>query len=344
MVMVTTHAVPPRDRFEYWRELIRQRTSLCFRMQPVTGPAHCALRAETIGDLALLHLHGGVVKRYTRTRAEISRSQVPFYFAHIQLEGDCTVRRGEQEIRLRRGDAFIIDPRHEFEMELSRSRTTLVARIPREWLSGRVSRPDRVHGAVLRGRRPFARLMMGYLFNGFEIASRLPAETSVVFSRHAAELTAHALKETWAENPAPSTAWREAMFVRACRTIALRSADPQLTPHTIACKLGISTRLLQRIFAERGETVMKHVFGERVDRSAELLLTRDAAHRSITDIALSCGFNDSAHFTRVFAARMGMTPSRWRRIDTSREPAAGRNLRGCDTILGISAHQDRTKV
>jgi hypothetical protein len=30
-----------------------------------------------------------VVKRYARTRAEIVRSAVPFYFAHIQLEGDC---------------------------------------------------------------------------------------------------------------------------------------------------------------------------------------------------------------------------------------------------------------
>ena len=29
-------------------------------------------------------------------------------------------------------------------------------------------------------------------------------------------------------------------------------------------------------------------------------------------IAFACGFNDASHFGRVFAARMHMTPSRWR--------------------------------
>jgi len=313
MVVLTTSAVPSRYRFEYWREIISRRTSLHFRMQPVAGLSNCELRSEAVGDLALLHLRGGVVKRYARTRAEIARSSVPFYFVHVQLDGDCAVRRGEQETRLRTGDAFMIDPLHEIEMELSHSRTTLVIKLPKEWLSGRVARPERIHGAVLRGERPFARLMTSYLANGLEIAGGLPAEAAAVFCEHASELTIQALRESWAENPVPLESWREAMFVRACRLIALRLADPHLSPDRIARKLGISTRLLQRIFAERGQTVMKRVFAERVKRSAELLRAQDAAHRSITDVALSCGFSDSAHFTRAFAARMGMTPSKWRR-------------------------------
>ena len=129
--------------------------------------------------------------------------------------------------------------------------------------------------------------MMSYLVNGFEVAQGLPAEAAVVFTEHAAELTAQTLRNHGLRSPVPLKAWHEAMFVRACRLITLQSADPHLTPDKIACKLGISTRLLQRIFAERGQKVMKHVFDERVNRSAELLRARDAAHRSITD---SCAF------------------------------------------------------
>src|SRR5262249_49908181 len=156
-------------------------------------------------------------------------------------------------------------------------------------------------------------LMVSYLANGLEIAEKLPAETAEVFSGHAAELMTQALSESWAEKPVPLKAWREAIFVRACRLITLQSADPHLTPNKIAHTIGVSTRLLQRIFAERGQTVMKRVFDDRVNRSAKLLRAQDAVHRSITDVAFSCGFNDSAHFTRSFAARMGMTPSQWRR-------------------------------
>jgi AraC-like DNA-binding protein len=51
-----------------------------------------------------------------------------------------------------------------------------------------------------------------------------------------------------------------------------------------------------------------------VNRAARLLSAPEAADRSITDIAFACGFNDSSHFGRVFAARRGMTPSRWRTL------------------------------
>ncbi|PYO21154.1 MAG: AraC family transcriptional regulator [Candidatus Rokuibacteriota bacterium] len=38
-----------------------------------------------------------------------------------------------------------------------------------------------------------------------------------------------------------------------------------------------------------------------------------ARWRDARRAATSCGFNDVSHFGRMFAARMHMTPSRWRR-------------------------------
>jgi AraC family transcriptional activator of tynA and feaB len=67
------------------------------------------------------------------------------------------------------------------------------------------------------------------------------------------------------------------------------------------------------VFAERNQTIMRKVFDERVERAARLLASSQARHRLITEIAFACGLNDSAHFTRAFAARMAMTPSRWRK-------------------------------
>jgi AraC-like DNA-binding protein len=32
-----------------------------------------------------------------------------------------------------------------------------------------------------------------------------------------------------------------------------------------------------------------------------------ATHRTVTEIAFACGFNDSSHFGRVFSGRMSMT-------------------------------------
>jgi len=91
------------------------------------------------------------------------------------------------------------------------------------------------------------------------------------------------------------------------------STIPISPPAKIAHRLGVSLRLLQKVFAHRGETVMGQLWQERVSRAARLLSAPEAADRSITDIAFACGFNDSSHFGRVFAERMGMAPSRWRK-------------------------------
>jgi len=47
----------------------------------------------------------------------------------------------------------------------------------------------------------------------------------------------------------------------------------------------------------------------RVDRAIELMSDRS---RSLVDIALSCGFADQSHFTRVFTARTGVGPGVYR--------------------------------
>jgi AraC family transcriptional activator of tynA and feaB len=103
------------------------------------------------------------------------------------------------------------------------------------------------------------------------------------------------------------------LFARATRLIALRCHEPELSAETIARAIHVSTRLLQKLFAAQGETVMARVWEARGERAARLLSAADTADRSITDIAFACGFNDSSHFGRMFAARMGLPPSRWRR-------------------------------
>ena len=38
------------------------------------------------------------------------------------------------------------------------------------------------------------------------------------------------------------------------------------------------------------------------------------AHRTITEIAMGCGFGNSAHFSRAFKAYAGMSPSEFRAL------------------------------
>ncbi|KRC68181.1 Transcriptional activator NphR [compost metagenome] len=59
-----------------------------------------------------------------------------------------------------------------------------------------------------------------------------------------------------------------------------------------------------------GTTPHRWLLEQRVQKAKELLR---APGRSITDIALLCGFADQAHMTRVFTSLLGVPPGVWRR-------------------------------
>jgi len=102
---------------------------------------------------------------------------------------------------------------------------------------------------------------MSYFVNGFETAEELTPDACALFVQHSVELLALALAESPRLEPERSVALRDAMFVRACRQISLRCGDPGLWTLTIAQALGVSTRLLQRTFAEHDKTLMAYLRG-----------------------------------------------------------------------------------
>jgi len=67
-----------------------------------------------------------------------------------------------------------------------------------------------------------------------------------------------------------------------------------------------------RIFrAMVGETLNDFVQRIRLEKSVQMLITE--LNKSITDIALDCGFSCSQNFAKIFKAHYGMTPSIVRR-------------------------------
>jgi AraC family transcriptional regulator, positive regulator of tynA and feaB len=323
MALTDLEHAAPRERLAALSEIASQSLIEASLSEVGNRPARGDARAKVLGPLGLFEISAANI-RVERTRAHVARSRSSSYLVNIQIAGAISVRWGEQDIYVSCGDILITDSEHAYEVDGERPFSQLIVRMPKPWVDARVARPDVVSGSLLRRDNPMAQLLAGYLRKGFDTAADLGADGAEMFAAHSIDLLALALGASQADQAPPARALREALFVRAGRLIALRFAEPCLAPDCVARSLGISARLLQRIFAERGTTVMQRVWDQRVSRAAKLLAMPDASHRSITEIAFACGFNDSAHFTRAFAARVGATPSQWRRrTREEREGAPG---------------------
>lgn len=104
---------------------------------------------------------------------------------------------------------------------------------------------------------------------------------------------------------------RNAHVSEAIRMMGAATDEP-LPPSEIARRLGISTRQLERLFHRHlGCSPKKYATDIRLNKARNLLLQTET---SITEIAQACGFGSSSHFSRVYRARYGISPSLQRAI------------------------------
>ena len=91
--------------------------------------------------------------------------------------------------------------------------------------------------------------------------------------------------------------------------------DPELTVHAVAARLGISTRLLQRMFEQSGIRFTECVNELRLKSVHDALADPRMSGRSVLDIAMDAGFSDVSHFNRLFKRRFDATPRALRSRD-----------------------------
>lgn len=102
----------------------------------------------------------------------------------------------------------------------------------------------------------------------------------------------------------PLEALRERMVAYIDASLG-RSA---LSAEDIAQHMGCSRRYLHKAFEGEGTTLERFIWDRRLERSKEVLVSPDRRATSISEIAFACGFNSSAHFSRAFKTRYGVSP------------------------------------
>jgi acetamidase/formamidase/AraC-like DNA-binding protein len=114
------------------------------------------------------------------------------------------------------------------------------------------------------------------------------------------------------------SATKAAILNRICQIIERNLEDGELTPVRIAQTEGISERYLQKLFEGSGDNFTHYVRERRLQRAWADLANPAEAHHTISEIAYRYGFADSAHFSRTFRHRFGLSPREFRQQEAER--------------------------
>ncbi len=119
---------------------------------------------------------------------------------------------------------------------------------------------------------------------------------------------------------------RQALRDRIYQAVAQHLRDPGLNVNRLAELLNCSKRHLHNVFAGSSQTLAELILHQRLDACIRDLCAPDLSTRTITEIALSWGFINMSHFSRVFRVYTGCSPSEFRACGSNLPVTASRSV------------------
>lgn len=184
--------------------------------------------------------------------------------------------------------------------------------IPRSIMLDHLSSPDDLVMQTVRRNARAMRLVQAYGRLIVNHAVDSPPSTLALMGDHLAALIAMALGNVRPHADAPDrTPERRARFELVKTWIADNAWDPGLSLSAVARAFGLSSRSVQMLFEESGQSYSSHLLELRLERAYRLLTGADVAGEAlkVIDVALAVGFSDVSYFNRRFRSRFGETPT-----------------------------------
>lgn len=303
----TTNNVPRAQRALAWREANR-RFFGDLRVEGLDdGPLVARLSAYDLGRINMYRIDAPA---HSVTRD--SRSELPcdsYYKLLLQLDGRARVRNRAGVFELGAGDWTLYDPRVPYSVAGLGPSRLMVVQVPRAELQG-LHVPD-LHTceAATPAVAGLYGVLAGVLRSLAEQLETLPAASAGAVSEAVLTL----LRSALACGPDGVDASHDLMKVMKARLKQLihhRLADPDLSLDLLAQELRCSKRYLHRVFEAEECSIERFIWNARLERchAAILAAIREGRKANLSGIAFTWGFSSSAHFSRLFRARYGVSP------------------------------------
>lgn len=243
-----------------------------------------------------------------RTEGMLTPGASSFYKVSLQVSGTGLLIQDGREAVLEPGDLAIYDTGRPYSMVFEDDMRMLVLMFPREHLG---LPPDVVRQLTahrISSDDGLGSMIIPFLQNVSQNLERVGGVTGPRLVQSAVDLitTMFANELDLDADPGDS---HHLQLQQIRHYIELHLGMPDLGPGQIAAAHFISTRHLHGLFREKGTTVSTWVREQRLEKCRRDLMDPLNAHHSVGAIAARWGFVDAAHFSRVFKAAYGMSPS-----------------------------------
>jgi AraC-like DNA-binding protein len=288
-------------------------------------------RSMMVADAGPVRVFDLVVDRpggAVRARRHIRSDDPELCVIDVVARGHGAVSQGKQRAGVRAGDFTVVDLARPARWEMSATRIIKVA-FP--WAMVQLADDDlgRVAAVPIRGGdgATGAAALASSLAIGLADQLALqpdgatatdPRLGSAVVDLFSAALHARLDKRL------PQRTRDQAILHHVHQFIETHLSDPDLSPASVAAAHHISRRYLYKILAREDLTVGRLIQQLRLERCRNDLADPGKSSAPVSAIAARWGLTHAGHFSRLFRAAYGVTPTEYRAMFVPRQPASPR--------------------
>ena len=309
-LVVSTDAVPQRDRFDFYVEEVAGRHMKFDVSRPVSRePFNGRLEAAAAGDV--------FVSRVISAKAHYERSRIAIADGDdsalliVLRKGSSRIAQGSLDVVVEEGSACLFHGAMPGTLTaVVGDNTADVLRVPGPMLARALRTGQSVSPRVFAAGDPVIGILSSYL-TAFRV---LPTDAAPVLRQsmgtHFADLAALALGASHdATEEIKGRGLKAASTEAVLKSIRENFAKAGISAAMVGLSLGITDRQVHRLLEETPKSFYEHVLECRLQQAHRLLRDPASLGLKVADIAFRAGFIDVTYFNRTFKTRFGETPT-----------------------------------
>lgn len=302
----STHLLPHTERPDYWRQVIAQ---TYFPLDLELGNPE-----RFQGNLSQWQLdHIGISRlessstRFRRSRQQIDSNEEPFYLITLPELERVRFAQAGQSLVCEPG-AFLLERSDlPYDFSFDQHNALWVLRIPFSLLRARIRTPERYLYMEFDRQQGVGALFYGLLKSIILQSPHTTPACHQALGQQLLDLLALSLENDQRVLQSCEAGLRSAHLRNIERYVRANLQRSDLTPDQIASACNISTRYLHKLFGDSDQTVSQWIRELRL-QSALNDIKANTGRTTLAAIAYRWGFNDQAHFCRLFKQRFNCTP------------------------------------
>lgn len=294
-----------------WRDLVRDTLIDLDCESPRGGPFTGYLSSRDLLETRFVQVaavghrassHGRRISKYDREHIHLS----------VLEAGKVKIFQGDREVSLQPGDIAIFDAAKPYHFVIETSFVQTVVRVHREDLAKRLPNIHDFTARRIPGGKGAGRIASTHIREVYNQLDDISPENARMVQRNLLDIVACAVSDP---EPRLSPMFREhqhLLLQRIMWFVEENLFNDDLTCESVARAVGISERYLRKLCSTCGYSLSERILNRRLEEASQRLSYANAVKAPITSIAYDCGFKDTAHFSRAFKAKFGMTPRDFR--------------------------------